>query len=544
MRRSLLVVFLLAAVLVPVPPAGAENGRRSPIVSPRFTWSMEPRFGMDSDGDGRIDLPNTHEYSHNRAPGSCDAGCSTPRFLVHFDGGVSGAAMADVSAALPLLQFAWEVRGGDLTRPLEFVRAGPTLDLLLAEGDYEVTLSVLARIPWGSVRASTTEAITVDDILIVAMGDSYASGEGNPEVPRGDGGEPALWGDGPGHAATHRSTVAWPARLALAVEMADPHTSVTLLSVAASGATIRRGMLAPQGGDLDTSQIDSATLLVGDRGIDLALVAIGGNDVGFAHIVRGLVDADPQLDPICYRTDLENVWLSAADGDWGRSSSLSYSFTSPLRIACERAIGGNGPRLAGLDGLPGDLDRLAGALEGLAPARVAMMEYSDPTGGEAGTCAEIVGDVTPPFTFHEIDRLEQTAGLERVIGPLNTELATAAARHGWTYLGGVREAFAGHGYCSEWPDYGYPEEYHDLPGFARSRLDHPTGWYRNPGRFGGGALIGGPDVSWYRTAAQSAALQGPTTRFATTGTMHPNELGHAAIARIALSLLGNREAGD
>jgi hypothetical protein len=47
------------------------------------------------------------------------------------------------------------------------------------------------------------------------------------------------------------------------------------------------------------------------------------------------------------------------------------------------------------------------------------------------------------------------------------------------------------------------------------------------------------DVSWYRTASQSAALQGPTPRFLTAGTLHPNELGHAAIARLALTVLAS-----
>ena len=188
------------------------------------------------------------------------------------------------------------------------------------------------------------------------------------------------------------------------------------------------------------------------------------------------------------------------------------------------------------------MQRLA---DGLAPFqidRVVLVGYPDPTGADADghRCREIVGDVTPPIRFHEISRAEGRRGVTEVLDPLNAELASAAALQGWTFVDGVSAAFAnGHGYCAPWPEYGYPERYGDIPGFAVSPLDFPDGWYRNPGALSGPAQLGGTAITWYRTASQSAVLQGPAAPFATSGTLHPNEVGHAAIARLVLRALGD-----
>ncbi|NIR37168.1 MAG: hypothetical protein GWN79_10385 [Actinobacteria bacterium] len=92
----------------------------------------------------------------------------------------------------------------------------------------------------------------------------------------------------------------------------------------------------------------------------------------------------------------------------------------------------------------------------------------------------------------------------------------------------------GHGYCAPWPDYGYPDWFDRSPSFLRNRLDVVEGWYRPPDRAGSAPLRNAGAVSWYRTAAQSAELQGPLPRYLTAGTLHPNEQGHLAIAGMVL----------
>jgi hypothetical protein len=535
-RLPALIALALVAALLGATPAAADTV----TLRPSFLWSMQPRFGLDADADGLIDHTNTTEYVHNRHPGSCSAGCPDASFAVTLDASRSRVE----GAGFEVRQYRWVVAGGGMTAPLAFVRTSPRLDLLLPEGTYRVGLTVLFHVNDRPASARIDRIVEVDDLLVVAIGDSYASGEGNPEVRRTDGGV-ARWADSADplaagrHEAARRSTIAWPARTALLLERRDPHSSVTFVSVASSGATVGNGVLGAQG-DLP-AQIDQVRRLVGDRDIDLLLVSIGGNDIGFARIVRGLVDADPQMDPVCYDTDLDNVWLAAADGDWRRSSSLSFDIGDPLFVHC-KATGASGPVLPGLIGLGAELDRLADELEGLG-GRVAIMEYPDPTGGgrDDGLCDEIVGDATPPLRFHEIDRLEQLAGMDRVLGPLNEAIGAAAARHGWTVVGGVSEAFGGHGYCADWPDYGYPDSFWNRPSFMRKRLDHPDAWYRNPGASSGALLLSGHEVTWYRSAGQSAVLQGPD-RLGTTGTMHPNELGHTALAALAFQAI--RAEGD
>ncbi len=274
--------------------------------------------------------------------------------------------------------------------------------------------------------------------------------------------------------------------------------------------------------------------MVGERRIDVLLLSIGGNDIGFARIVRGLVDADRLADPVCYGTDLENIWAASWDGDWNRGSALRPSL--PWGLACRATTTTGRAVLPGLRGLPGELDRLAAAIEdGLDPVAVYAMEYPDPTGSGSGQegCGEIVGDVTPPFRFHEINRAEQEQGVTRVVQPLNRALADAAARHGWTLVAGVAEAFAaGHGYCGSGPR--YPAAAGGTgPGPGCGRLVPPS---RRPRA---GDVAAAPGVSWYRTAAQSVLLQGPEAAWDTTGTLHPNELGQLAMAGALLELLGH-----
>jgi len=542
MRARLVVTALMltAAWLPGVPAAGADGARLSivPAVQPAFAATMPDRFGTDADGDGLVDLPNTAEYARN-----CSGICSgRARFTLRLDASASRASLD--GTRLPITGYRWRITGGDglwLARST----ARPLIEAHLPEGAYRVTLDVEAALSWGTATARAEREVVVEDLLIVAVGDSYASGEGNPERPLAAGADEALWADSPGdtaaeaaHAAAHRSTVSWPALAALALERADPGTSVTFISLAASGARVGLGLLEAQWGDGGPGQLAQVAALIGGRPIDALLMSIGGNDIGFPRIVRGLVDADPQGDPVCYGVDLENVWRSAADGDWNRGSGLRFGL--PWGIGCRETQETGRPVLAGLAGLGGELDALAAAIEtGLDATAVYVMEYGDPTraGGDV-TCPEIAGDLTPPLGLHEIDSDEQAAARELVLEPLNRGLAEAAGRHGWHYVDGVTAAFsAGHGYCAPAPDYRTADgDTAPAPMAPYGRLA-PEGWYRHPMSEALGAFLAEPGVSWYRTAGQSVVLQGPGARWDSRGTLHPNELGHLAMAGILLQAM-------
>src|SRR5262249_8247228 len=132
---------------------------------------------------------------------------------------------------------------------------------------------------------------TVKDILIVSIGDSYASGEGNPEVR---GVLNPQWAVGANaritqeHADAHRSSRSAPALTALDIERANPHTSVTFLHLAHTGAEVPdvRG---------PTGQIQRGGTLVGTRPIDGLFLSIGGNDIGFTNVALRLLGRTPPV---------------------------------------------------------------------------------------------------------------------------------------------------------------------------------------------------------------------------------------------------------
>jgi hypothetical protein len=142
---------------------------------------------------------------------------------------------------------------------------------------------VLVVIPYGKgttvtltrngVKASPT-TLAVKDFLVVGLGDSFASGEGNPDVPaklawtsdqqldplsspptfdikigapvRKNTGEyfAAQWID----RACHRSAYSYQARAAMNLALSDPHIAITYLDYACSGAEINEGLFLPWSG--------------------------------------------------------------------------------------------------------------------------------------------------------------------------------------------------------------------------------------------------------------------------------------------------------
>jgi hypothetical protein len=83
----------------------------------------------------------------------------------------SDVAAADMSCV-------WRIDGHDQAIGLR--ATGPELVVRMPMGEHSVMVTVrLADGRWGFAR----EAINVKDILIVMLGDSLATGEGNPEHP-------------------------------------------------------------------------------------------------------------------------------------------------------------------------------------------------------------------------------------------------------------------------------------------------------------------------------------------------------------------------
>ncbi len=448
------------------------------VASPEahFTWRMSDRFGLDSDGDGFIDIPNVPP------PAS---------FNVNFD------ASSSVVGS-PGDWFDWVIQGNG-SPPLALTGRSPSANL--AQGSYQVRLTLHS--PAQGRTVSTEETILVRDLLLVAIGDSFTSGEGNPDVPIrfgpgdyvaagarwSDSATDARWNDSAVHSLAHRSTKSWAVQTALALERADPHTSVTLIFLAASGAEIDRGLIGPMNsveeppsGKISIpAQLEVAASIVAGRRVDGVMLSIGINDIGFASIVEALVAGGPHG---------QTIPLKALG--W-------RNWEQQLQINTEA--------------LTGAFARLDSAIRSkLAPKAIYIMEYPDPTRDEnAETCADFLKDIVVPAALPAsplgISSFEAAWIRHRGLLRLNDTIQDAAASSGWKYLSGISALFTRNGYCA--PDHWFVRAEESI---------------LNQGP------IPGP-------INRLQALTNPVLKKNSKGTLHPNAAGHQAVTRVVVDFL-------
>jgi lysophospholipase L1-like esterase len=258
------------------------------------------------------------------------------------------------------------------------------------------------------------ETVPVSDHLVVSLGDSVASGEGNPDraahFPRRE----AEWTV----PRCHRSRRSGHAIAAHRLAGPDDPGRVVLLGC--SGATIGEGLLKPYegiapDGRLEPAQVEALRDLAADRTVDAVLLSIGANDVGFARIVQ-----------FCIFNFIGPCWEDRFDPEPGKPGpKLPLEQHVPLAL---KALA-RGYR---------NLNRV---LREVIPAkRVIVVEYFDPTGGPEGeNCEMFFGGVTPP---------ESEWARENILRPLNAQILEAADLFGWKLVDGVDERFREHGLCA------------------------------------------------------------------------------------------------
>jgi hypothetical protein len=278
-----------------------------------------------------------------------------------------------------------------------------------------------------------------------------------------------------------RSLLAAPAQVARSLANGGHGRLTTFVSVAQSGAEIESGLLKPQRKQISKfGQVEEIQRFLDvrdhrpafransyQRPVDLLIMSIGGNDVGFSGTLSDM-------------TTEGNV-IGMLDG--GRSGN---------RDDIVRTLN------ARLDGLPAKYDKLAAEIKTrLNPKAVLIPEYpigmfDDKDGKPAASCG--IFDIGGPLGINKEDAKAIKAIGER----LNQIIADAAKRHGWTVATGIVDDFKGHGYCS--------------------------------------------GSSWYVFAEQSCRRQDDLE-----GTMHPNTAGTLASAKrmtTAGNLLLNQMDGD
>lgn len=185
----------------------------SDVVCAEFTWQVADRFMGVWKSWGSPGHPGNYSPSVLRQP-----------FFLTLD------ACGSRGGTTAIASYDWTVLGGD--RPGWLVhRLAESCRIAIpvpTEGTYYVLLTVRAH---DGEAASTMQRVSVSDVLIVSIGDSYASGEGNPDVLLGPATPAGEWQD----RRCHRSRLSGPAQAALELERRDPRSTVTFLSYACSG---------------------------------------------------------------------------------------------------------------------------------------------------------------------------------------------------------------------------------------------------------------------------------------------------------------------
>lgn len=284
---------------------------------------------------------------------------------------------------------AWSFDDGDGPQQSTFDCAEP-VNLRVRYGRQTVASVDVSSGSEPTQRVSTE--IRVRDILIAGLGDSIASGEGNPDraVALSDEGfcfryylgsaaaqyyRPSRGGYKGGraceapdslqnwqrygalwlNAACHRSLYSYQTRTALALAVQYPHIAVTYLPLACTGATIADGLFGSQrarecppsksntscqaGVNGQLSELRAALAAAKrrqpDRTLDLVLLSIGANDAYFSGLVADVIVDNPTERELFRRT---GVIATVDDSRSVLASDLPRAFAK-LREALRPLVG-------------------------------------------------------------------------------------------------------------------------------------------------------------------------------------------------------------
>lgn len=445
------------------------------------------------------------------------------------------------------------------------------------------------RVSVGGVELQRTE-VKVVDVFIVGMGDSFASGEGNPDIPvrfsrerdatYGDvknkeasaSGFPAregTWrqigdkGFVKGNArwldqACHRSLYSQQLRAALQLAIEEPHRAVTYIGLACSGAEITDGLFLRYKGNEwvpnppELSQISAAAVAQCDRApaepqdlpeayhikgsvpelgglvlykcpiersrkIDLLLLSIGGNDIGFARLLANAILSD--------QSTLRKLggWIGQVHGQ-SQASGLIDTLDERYK-ALNRAL----HNILHIPWEESDRILLTG-YPGLALLGDGSTVCPD---GRAGM------DVVADFNLSTAKAREGVW----VSDKLNRIMKASAGKHGWTFVDHHRRAFVDRGICAGFTDNAFsiaddlriprkvdgkwvPYNPADYPPYASRQR-----WFRTPND---AFMTGNFHVSesLLQKALKLKSLSFFQLVLAATysGAFHPTAEGHASIA--------------
>jgi lysophospholipase L1-like esterase len=514
--RSIVACALLAGALTALSaqrlaaqtsPAGAQGAPDNPM---QISWEVRNRFRLfREERDFLLHAENAHRRSILAAEQALElqsdgrgwARNMVSRLCIDPAGRVSEPCIRDkvkesylapadhpvtvrLSGEVPVgATCAWSFDDGEGPQQSTFDCAEP-INLRARYGRPTVATVEVSSGPDAPQRVTTE--IRVRDIFIAGLGDSIASGEGNPDRPIAlseegfcfrsylgtaaaqyyrpsragyKGGraceapdtlqvwqrQSALWLN----AACHRSLYSYQTRTALALAVQYPHIAVTYLPLACTGATIADGLFGGQRAR-ECPPTKSASACLGtvnaqlaelreavsaarrrqpDRQLDLILLSIGANDINFSGLVADVI-VDTPTERVLFRRS--GVLGSVDDSRAALARELPQSF-GRLREA--------------LKPLVGDLQR------------VVFVSYANPTLADGGApCAggRAGFDIHPSFNAQP-QRLANVSGyVENEFLPQLKTLALCQsgvlcgdpAADRMTFVDAHQAAFANHGFCA------------------------------------------------------------------------------------------------
>ena len=361
---------------------GPEAGN---ACGPKFDYRMDPRFDKTGEPTGKTPQdyePASFPVHFTIKNGKCDKG-ATYEFAVN---GVGVPAQL-IDACRYDLDFAKEATYSVRVDQHDVGEADPA----------KVT--------------TYTKDVVVQDFLIVTVGDSLSSGEGNKPFT-----------DGTSVSLCHRSKTAFGRQAARKIEAEDRRSAVTFLHAACTGATT--SSLAKELGT--AGQIARVQSLIGTRRIDALEVSVGINDIDFGGVTQ-------------FCTTTRDCWkrlYTSAPGAVLMGKGQLDDYVSSL-----------------VDRLPTVYSRLASQLSAAFPASqldskdVYLTQYPNPLRDENGKiCASVIGSKTVGFT--EQDGHEVSLAERRFFDPLNRAIDAAASSHGWQEVTMPSGTFERHGVCS------------------------------------------------------------------------------------------------
>ncbi|WP_416897995.1 MAG: GDSL-type esterase/lipase family protein [Minwuia sp.] len=355
---------------------------------------------------------------------------------------------------------------------------------------------LLAGIALGGCETQDIEAarnvLEGAQLVIVSMGNSFASGEGNPDV-LATANESAKWQENAAFASglCHRSAInAHRFAVAAVTDAWTLSDEEIYASFACSGASTRFGLRLSRRGNANICQLPApaappspycgegqiATAKAwaedpenGVMRIDVVILSIGLNDLGFGSIVKACVTPKPTpFHPDCHQDPgitemLQHGCTDAQDDD--DPSDLPTGCGGIFRSA-----------YGGFDRVQGRVEReIRRIREELDPRHILLVGYPDPSRNENGNFCNrynenfiagidvLTGQVNPggtgigwmaiPFgaATSEVTGAESRFAFEEVLTPLNEILADAAAAEGAHFVDGLAALTREHGVCSSDP---------------------------------------------------------------------------------------------